>query len=97
MLIRVVRMTFRPGETGSFLDLFRASRPLIRAFPGCRHLELWQDADDPAVFCTYSHWDNEAALETYRQSDLFRETWARTKPLFAARPLAFSVRQVPEE
>ncbi len=96
MLIRVVRMTFQPARVGTFLDLFRASRPLIRTFPGCLHLELWQDADDPAVFCTYSHWEGEAVLEAYRQSDLFRETWAQTKPLFAARPLAFSVRQAPD-
>ncbi len=95
MLIRVVRMTFRPDGVAPFLDLFAASRPLIRAFPGCRHLELWRDADQPEVFCTYSHWESEAALEAYRQSELFRSTWARTKPLFAAKAQAFSVRPVP--
>jgi quinol monooxygenase YgiN len=93
MLIRVVRMTFRPAEVDTFLNLFRTSRPLIRAFPGCQHLELWQDADDPAVFCTYSHWEGEAALEAYRQSDLFRDTWAQARQLFAVRAQAFSVRQ----
>ena len=91
MLIRIVRMTFQPGQTEAFLTIFRESQPLIRNFPGCRHLELWQDANDPAVYCTYSHWKNEAALEACRQSELFRSTWARTKPLFADRPLAFSV------
>jgi quinol monooxygenase YgiN len=95
MLIRVVRMTFRPDGVEPFLELFRASRPLIGDFPGCLHLELWRDADAPDVFCTYSHWESEAALEAYRQSELFRSTWARTKPLFAAKAQAFSVRSVP--
>jgi quinol monooxygenase YgiN len=97
MLIRVVRMTFRPDGVDPFLDLFGASRPLIRAFPGCRHLELWRDADDPHVFCTYSHWESGAALEAYRQSTLFRGTWARTKLLFADRAQAFSVQPVAEK
>ncbi len=41
MLIRLVRMTFRPDALEAFLALFDASAPQIRAFPGCRHLELW--------------------------------------------------------
>ena len=96
MLIRVVRMTFQPDGVGPFLDLFRASRPLIRAFPGCLHLELCRDADDPNVFCTYSHWESGLALEAYRQSELFLSTWARTKSLFAAKAHAFSVGRVLE-
>ncbi len=96
MLIRIVRMTFQPGQTEAFLAIFRESQPLIRAFLGCRHLELWQDAGHPSVYCTCSHWENEAALEAYRQSELFRSTWARTRPLFSAPPQAFSVYQVPQ-
>ena len=90
MLIRVVRMTFQAGQTAAFLEIFRASETKIRGFAGCRHLALWQDATDPQVFCTYSHWNNEAALNHYRQSELFAGVWAATKKLFAAPPLAFS-------
>lgn len=92
-LLRVVRMTFQPERAGDFLAIFEASSPHIRAFEGCRHLELWQDADDPNVFLTYSHWDSPQALENYRHSELFRSTWAKTKPLFADRPVAFSTRR----
>ncbi len=83
-------MTFRPDALEAFLAIFDASSPQIRAFPGCRHLELWQDARFPNLLTTYSHWDDADALERYRRSDLFRETWARTKPLFAAPPRAHS-------
>lgn len=91
MLIRTVRMTFRPDRVDDFLkDIFEPSAPMIRAFPGCRHLELWQDARFPNILSTYSRWDDEAALERYRASELFQTTWARTTPLFAAPASAHS-------
>lgn len=94
MLIRVVRMTFAPDQVPAFLALFHDSENRIRQQPGCRHLELWQDADQPNVYCTYSHWDSAEALDAYRKSSLFGEVWPATKRLFAAPPLAFSVAPV---
>ncbi|WP_426061455.1 putative quinol monooxygenase [Hymenobacter sp. B1770] len=94
MLLRIVRMTFDPAQTAEFLTIFRDSEARIRQQPGCRHLELWQDADNPAIYCTYSQWDDAAALDTYRKSALFGEVWPATKRLFAAPPVAFSVAQV---
>lgn len=90
MLIRVVRMHFRPEALPAFEALFRESYARIRGFAGCHHLELLADADDPCVRITYSHWADAAALEHYRQSAFFRETWARTRVLFSEKPLAFS-------
>ena len=94
MLIRIVRMTFAPAQVPAFLALFRATEQRIRLQPGCRFLELWQDADHPATYCTHSHWDDAAALNAYRRSVLFGEVWPATKRLFAAPPVAFSVNPV---
>lgn len=93
-------MTFRPEALEAFLEIFDASAPQIRAFPGCHHLELWQDTRYPNILTTFSRWDDEAALDRYRHSDLFKTTWAKTKPLFAAPPRAFSqhvLRQIGDE
>ena len=91
MLLRTVRMTFRPEVVDAFLDeVFRPSAPRIRAFPGCRHLELWRDARYPNILTTFSQWDDVEALDHYRESELFRSTWARTTPMFAAPPVAHS-------
>ena len=54
-------------------------------------MELYQDKTNPNVFFTYSYWDNESDLENYRNSDLFKGVWAKTKPLFNAKPEAWSV------
>ena len=90
MLVRLVHMTFLPERVPDFLDLFRRTAPQIRAFPGCRHLELLRVDGDDARFATHSHWTDADALDAYRHSDLFRATWAATKVLFAERPTATS-------
>lgn len=90
MLVRIVRMTFDPARVGAFLDLFDATSPHIRAFDGCAHLELWRDARYPNVLTTHSHWRDAEALNAYRDSSLFRDTWSRTKPMFVAPPRAWS-------
>ena len=90
MLLRVVRMTFDPAHVAAFLTVFEASKARIRAQPGCLGMELWHDASDPAVFCTYSRWESEAALDAYRKSALFGEVWPATKRLFAAPAVVFS-------
>ena len=97
MLLRTVRMTFRPDRLDEFLALFRGARPRIAAAPGCRHLELWRDARFPNVLTTFSHWDDAQALEAYRRSELFTATWAKTYPLFAAAPVAHSQERLDDD
>ncbi|HAA16231.1 MAG TPA: antibiotic biosynthesis monooxygenase [Cytophagales bacterium] len=92
MLIRVVRMTFQEDKVEDFLALFEATKERIRHFEGCHHLELLQDYHQPNIFSTYSHWIDDAALDAYRHSDLFKEVWANTKALFSDKPIAFSSR-----
>jgi hypothetical protein len=91
MLLRIVKMTFRPEAVATFRANFDQNKAQIRAFPGCAHLELWQDRQQPALFFTYSWWQAEADLENYRQSALFRQVWAQTKALFAAPAEAWSL------
>ena len=95
-LIRIVRLTFQEDKVGDFLAIFQRSREQIRHFPGCLHLELWRDYHLSNVYLTHSHWESEEALNNYRQSGLFTETWAQTKVLFANQPQVFSVRKLEE-
>ena len=91
MIKRIVRMTFQKDKIEDFKKVFEESKAFIRAFEGCHHLELWQQTDQPNVFFTYSMWESEDHLNQYRHSDLFKTTWARTKPLFEDKPSAWSV------
>ena len=83
MIVRIVKMTFAPEHVGLFLELFEERRHRIRAFPGCRHLELLRGTDTPHVFFTYSHWEGPADLEAYRGSEVFASVWPAVKGLFA--------------
>jgi quinol monooxygenase YgiN len=96
MLIRIVRMTFLPEKVTLFLKNFEENKQKIRSFHGCRHLELWQDENQENIFTTYSHWENEEALNQYRDSELFKSVWGVTKPLFKEKPMAFSSKKVEE-
>lgn len=90
-LTRVVRLCFKAEQTPVFEQIFDESKEKIRARPGCLHLELGRDARDARVYYTISHWVDEKALEDYRSSKLFEETWAKTKILFEEKPMAFSI------
>ena len=92
MIKRIVKMTFRPDQVDTFLDdVFAHSKSAIRAFPGCRSMELLRDTNRPNVLFTLSIWDSPDNLEAYRQSSLFQSTWAKTKILFDDKPEAWSV------
>ena len=90
MIIRIVRMKFRPEETSNFQSLFNERKPRIEAFEGCAFVELWRDANDDSVFYTHSHWASLQDLDKYRFSEFFKETWGLTKALFAEKAQAFS-------
>ena len=91
MIIRIVKMEFTAERISDFLNIFAASRDKIRSFSGCAHLQLLQDEADSCVFFTYSHWDGEDELNTYRNSSLFKSVWSDTKKLFRAAPKAWSL------
>ncbi len=83
-------MTFQPNEVEQFIQVFNDSKAKIRAFPGCLSLQLIRNIETPNVLCTSSIWDNASSLENYRNSELFAETWKKTKILFAEKAKAQS-------
>ena len=51
---------------------------------------MLQSKNHETICFTYSIWDNEEALNNYRHSELFKNTWAKTKILFDGKPEAWS-------
>ncbi|RMG22215.1 MAG: antibiotic biosynthesis monooxygenase [Bacteroidetes bacterium] len=94
MITRIVRMEFREDALEEFHRIFEQHHQRIRNFPGCLQVELLRDTRHPAVRYTISQWETEAALEQYRQSELFGKVWPRTKALFAAKAQAFSMEKI---
>lgn len=94
MFVRIVKMSFDKDFIDRFLNVFHLHKESIRNFPGCHFLELYQDKDNPSIFFTYSYWEEEADLENYRTSELFKNVWSKTKTLFNDKPQAWSVDKV---
>lgn len=94
MIIRIVKLTFKPESIDSFKNIFEESKEKIRSFEGCKRLELLNDINNPNIFFTYSWWQHPDNLENYRHSELFKSTWAKTKILFNDKPEAWSVEQL---
>ena len=91
MFVRIVKMSFHQKHIPSFLEMFEKKKTYIRDSKGCNLLELYQDKTNPEIFFTYSYWNKEEDLENYRNSDLFKNVWAKTKVFFNDKPLAWSV------
>lgn len=91
MLVRIVKLSFDPSKIDEFLENFDQNKHSIRNFDGCRLLELYNDKKDTNIFFSYSYWESEKHLENYRNSELFKNVWAKTKVLFNNKPEAWSV------
>ena len=87
----IVKLPFREDALPEFLAIFEESKLKIRDFEGCHHLELLRDMSQLNILFTLSVWEDEASLDHYRQSPLFKTTWEKTKALFAGRPGAWSL------
>jgi len=94
MFVRIVKMTFEADKIDLFLSVFNQNKEKIRASKGCELLELYRDKTNPNIFFTYSYWREEQDLENYRNADLFKEVWAKTKALFSDKPEAWSVDKI---
>ena len=85
-------MSFDKRNANLFLEIFNEHRNQIRAAEGCTYLELWQTEEEHStLFFTHSKWDSEEHLNNYRNSDIFKIVWPKTKALFNAAPQAWTV------
>ena len=91
MFVRIVKMTFQENRIEEFSVLFDERKDKIRNFPGCQYLQLLQDKNDPRIFMTYSIWNSDTDLELYRNSELFADTWKKTKACFSEKAQAWSM------
>ena len=57
---------------------------------------MLKDINDVNVIFTYSWWDSEDDLNNYRNSELFKDVWSKTKILFNKKPEAWSTKKINE-
>ena len=92
MILRLVKMHFRPEETDRFLEYFESIKDTIQEMPGILNLKLYQDEGDKNIIFTHSTWLNEKYIEMYKTTPEFAQIWPYTKSLFASKPMAWSLK-----
>jgi heme-degrading monooxygenase HmoA len=91
MIVRIVKLTFRPDSVDDFVGIFNGYKARIASVPGCKKLYLYRDSKLENVYFTYSEWESEEAIEAYRNSELFEQVWGRAKTYFCGKPEAWSL------
>ena len=91
MLVRIVKMEFQSDKVDDFLSFFDTVKEAIASFEGCLGMKLMQDQANSSIIFTYSHWENQDALNKYRDSELFGSVWPIVKPWFNTKPEAWSL------
>ena len=90
MILRVVKMEFKPASVSAFDSLFEQVHAQIEAMPGCDRVQLLKGSDNPCLRTTLSWWEDSKALDAYRRSELFGRVWPQTKAMFQLEPVAWS-------
>lgn len=96
MIVRIVKLSFHAEFISDFKTIFDENKHKIISQKGCSRVEMLQDINNLNVFLTYSWWNSEENLNDYRNSDLFKTVWKKTKVLFNKKPEAWSTNKINE-
>ncbi len=94
MIVRIVQLKIEPENIDEALQFILEVAPKVRAMKGCTYLEILRDVKSRDSMTTYSHWDSESDLNTYRHSAVFNAFWTQVKPLFSEPAKAWSSRRI---
>lgn len=91
MITRLVKLTIAADKIADFEEIFVSNQHKIAAFPGCISVKVLRDINNKAIYFTYSIWESEEAINSYRNSELFGSIWPNAKKTFAEKPEAWSL------
>jgi autoinducer 2-degrading protein len=83
--INAVDLVIIPSEMPKFLEAIKENGANAVKEPGCREFNITVMANNPNHVFLYEVYDNEAALNTHRQTDHFKKYSAATANMIADR------------
>jgi len=93
MITRIVKLHFQEEKIQDFLDFFETIKWQVAGQPRCGGMKLLRDKNQPEIVFTYSLWEDEDALNAYRDSALFGQVWPKIKPWFSQKAEAWTVEE----
>lgn len=94
MIERIVKLEFQNDKVEEFIQLYKKIHTQIKLQEGCALVQLLQHCEHENIFFTYSVWNSQKNLDTYRFSPFFKNTWTTIKPWFCEKPCAWSLRKI---
>lgn len=73
MLMVMGKFAIDPNERDEFLDFVRTLVPVERSVAGCVGFDVYEDVLTPNTFLMVEQWEDEAALDTYTETDAYVE------------------------
>ena len=89
---RIVRMTLKNEDAlQAFQNIYAKRNPYKNGVAGCLSVEILRDINESNICYTLSEWETNEALEEYRNSAYFKQTWPMVKALLSKRAEAYSL------
>ncbi|HWR35941.1 MAG TPA: putative quinol monooxygenase [Clostridia bacterium] len=85
MLVLVVNWMANPGKEEEVVRVFGKLAAASRQEPGCRMYVVHQHRDDARHFLVYEQYDNDAALQSHRDSKHFQQYAVTELPTLGTR------------
>jgi quinol monooxygenase YgiN len=91
MIKRVVKLFMHSEHQEAFLAIYKNHIEYMAGLPEVITLELFEVKGEPGKYMTISTWTSEEGLENYRNSQYFKDIWAKIKPWFSDKPEAWTL------
>jgi len=90
-ITRIVKLTFKPEHISDFETFYATIRDKVASQPGCNGVTFLKEQNNTGVFFTYSNWNSEEDLNTYRNTPVFGQIWPTIKVWFGAKAEAWTL------
>jgi heme-degrading monooxygenase HmoA len=95
-IVRLIHVKVSPAQSAEAEQIWREEcGPLMRDAPGCLSEQLLKCLDEPGEYISYSEWENEDAIEQYRESDAHHEIQEHARRLQGARAIVKRYQIIP--
>lgn len=87
-IVRMIYVTVSPDQAADAEHTWKQHcAPLMIKQPGCLSEKLLRCTDAPGEYISYSEWEDQKSIDTYRKSDAHEEILKHTRGLRGERPI----------
>jgi heme-degrading monooxygenase HmoA len=95
-VIRLIHVKVAPDQIAAAEKVWREDcAPLMKQAPGCVSEQLLKCREEPGEYISYSEWESEQAIETWRDSDAHHEIQSHSRKLQGAKAVVKTYTSIP--